>query len=100
MTVRLERLAALGIELVPIPGLERHYVFARGSCATLVERTEAGFGRIGTAGIVTDYGIEMLVWRNDKPYFVAKRHERAATEEEVAALRQFSFDLEGALRAC
>jgi hypothetical protein len=100
MTVRLERLAALGIQLVLLPGLERYYVFARGSCATLVERTESGFGRIGTAGMVTEHGMEMLIWREEKPYFVAKHMERPATNEEVSALRQFSSDLQRALKAC
>jgi len=99
MMVKLERLAALGIQLVDMPDLERHYVFARGTYASLVERAKAGFGRIGTAGMVTEHGLEMLIWREGKPYFVAKPHERLATEEEVAALRQFSLDLERVLRA-
>jgi len=100
MTAKLERLAALGIEIIPMPGLDRHVVFARGRYASLVERTQSGLGRVGAAGVVTEHGLAMLVWREGKPWLVAKHHEEAAGEEEVAALRQFSSDLDRALRAC
>jgi len=100
MTGKLERLAELGIDVVPMQGLDRHVVFARGSYASLVERTERGLGRIGTSGMITEHGLMLLMWRGESAYFVAKQHERLATAEEIAALRQFSSDLERALRAC
>ena len=57
MTNQLERLAALGIELIPMPGLERHFVFSRDGFASLVERRESGFGRLGTSGLITEHGV-------------------------------------------
>jgi hypothetical protein len=100
MINKLERLAALGIELVPFPGMERYFVLARGPYATLVERRESQFGRIGATAMITDQGLAMLVWRGEQAYFVAKDHEQIATPEQVHCLRQFSSDLERALRAC
>jgi hypothetical protein len=100
MINKLERLASLGIELVPMPGMDRHFVLARGPFASLVERRENQFGRIGAAGMITEHGMSMLVWRGEKPFFVAKDHEQPATQEEIEALRSFSTDLERALKAC
>ncbi|MBK5294828.1 MAG: hypothetical protein JJE04_24520 [Acidobacteriia bacterium] len=100
MTNKLERLAALGIELVPMPGLERHFVFARDGFASLVERREAGFGRLGTSGLITEHGLAMLIWRQEEPFFVVHKNELPASQEQVEALRQFTSDLERALRAC
>jgi hypothetical protein len=42
----------------------------------------------------------MLVWREGKAYFTTRGGEQAATDEQVAALRSFSSDLERTLRAC
>ena len=100
MTNKLERLAALGIELLPLPGLERHFVFARDGYATLVERRESGFGRLGAPGLITEHGLAMLVWRQERPFFVVHKNELPASPEQVAALRQFTSDLERALHAC
>jgi hypothetical protein len=100
MTGKLERLVALGIEVVPMPGLDRHVVFARGGYASLVERTETGLGRIGASGFITEHGLAFLVWRGETAYFVAKQHELIATPDQIASLRQFSSDLERTLRAC
>ncbi len=100
MTNQLERLAALGIELIPLPGLERHFVFSRDGFASLVERRESGFGRLGTSGLITEEGLAMLVWRQEEPFFVLHKNETPASAEQVAALRQFASDLERALRSC
>ena len=94
---KLERLAAAGIELVPVPGLTRYFVFARDGFASLVERSGAGFGRIGAAGRVTERGFAALVWRDGAAYFVAKQYEELAGEGDVERLRRFSADLEAAL---
>jgi hypothetical protein len=100
MLKQLERLMELGIEAAPVDGMERHVVFARAGYAALVERTRDGFGRVGAAGLMTEAGLAMLVWREGKAYFVARGAEQAASEEQVAALRAFSSDLERTLRAC
>jgi hypothetical protein len=94
----LERLAAAGIDLLPLPDLTTHYVFTRGGFVALVERTEAGFGGIGSVGVMTQRGFAALVWRGADAFFVAKGQERAAAPAEIAGLRAFAADLEGALR--
>jgi hypothetical protein len=98
LLAKLERLAQARIELVPVPGLERYFVLARDGFASLVERTPAGFGRAGAAGRVDEGGFAALVWRAGVGYFISKQREERATEEEVERLRQFSADLEVALR--
>jgi hypothetical protein len=99
----LERLAAARIEMVSVPGLMRHFVFARDGYAALVERAtgvadrSAGFGQIGAAGRVTGRGFEALMWRDGQAWFVAKQYEQEATDEQVAMLRRFHDDLRAAL---
>jgi hypothetical protein len=102
MTRQLELLSQLGIEPLQLPGQERHTFFVRDRYAALVERTRDGaFGRVGTAGCMTERGLAMLMWREGKPFFVGKGgHEEAADETQVAALRAFTTDLERILRAC
>lgn len=102
MTRQLELLSQLGIEPLQVPGQERHTFFIRDRYAALVERTRDGaFGRVGTAGCMTERGLAMLMWREGKAFFVAKGgHEVAAEDAEVAALRAFTTDLERVLRAC
>ena len=102
MTRHLELLSQLGIEPLQGPGQERHSFFIRDCYAALVERTRDGaFGRVGTAGRMTERGLAMLMWREGKPFFVAKGgFELAAAETEVAALRAFTLDLERVLRSC
>ena len=101
----LEALAAKGIELLPIQpqpngnsSLDRHFVFFRAGYAALVERRDGGFGRIGTAGIVTEHGLAMLMAREDGPRFVIRDHEQAPEPGEIEELRQFQADLVQCLR--
>jgi hypothetical protein len=94
----LQRLAAAGIDLLPIPELTAHYVFYRNGCAALVERTADGFGEVGSSGRLTEAGFSALVWREARPYFVAHARQEPATDEEVQSVRQFAADLESALR--
>ncbi|MCC6539061.1 MAG: hypothetical protein IT162_16025 [Bryobacterales bacterium] len=95
MTRQLEQLAELGIEPMDVPGQERHTFFVRGEFAALVERTREGtFGRVGTAGLMSERGLAMLVWREGKPFFVVRHYEAEATPESVVALRAFTADLE------
>jgi hypothetical protein len=99
---KLERLAEAGIEIVPMPELERYFVLARDGFAALVERTGDerngdDFGAIGSAGRVTAAGFAALVWRGGQAYFVTRQHQERATPDEVARLRRFSTELAAAL---
>lgn len=94
----LERLAAAQIQILPVDQLAHHLVLERDGFASLVERTEEGFGAIGAAGLLTESGFAALVWRGEDAFFVAKGFERPAAPEQVDALRRFARDLEHALR--
>ena len=92
-----ERLAAAGIQLLPLPGITTHYVLERDGFAALVERAADGFGQIGSAGRVTEQGLAVLLWRDGHPFFVTKSSNTPAEDTEVADLRRFTADLEHAL---
>jgi len=96
---RLERLAAAGFQLLPLPGISTHYVFERAGFAALVARTPEGFGSVGSAGLLTEGGFAALVWRGDQPVLVRKGVELPASAAQVEALRAFASDLDQALRA-
>lgn len=74
-----------------------HYLFARGDLAALVERIPSGYGSIGSTGVWTERGLAYLVWRDGEAFLVGKGFELRATEEQVAAVRQFSEDLKAVL---
>ena len=100
MTSRqLERLAAAGINLLPALELAHHYVFERDGFISLVERTQSNStGSIGAPGLLTEKGFAALVWRTGQPWFVAMGFEEPARDEQVAAIRRFTADLEFALK--
>ena len=98
MTETFERLVAAGIQLLPLAEVTKHFVFERGGFAALVERTEKGFGQIGSAGLLCEKGLAVLVLRGEEAYFIAKGFEQRAAPEQVDRLREFSADLENALR--
>ena len=93
-----EKLAAARINLLPNTGFETHFIFERDGFVALVERTENGFGQIGSSALLTDQGMAVLVWRADDPWFVHKGFEQRATSAQVEALRGFAADLHAALR--
>lgn len=99
MQQTLEKLAAAGIEAAPLPGIERYALCARGEYGALVSISAAGFGRVGSSGLLTDQGLAMLVWRGDAAMFISKGREQAAGPGQVEALRAFMSDLEAALAA-
>lgn len=70
-----------------------HYLFARDNLVALVERTAAGYGSLGSTGMMTARGLAYLVWREGRAFLAGKGFEQPATEEEVAAVRAFSEDL-------
>lgn len=95
---RFRKLVDFSIQLLPIPEIETHFVFERDGFAALVERRENDFGRVGTAGLLSERGIAPLVWRGDAAFFVAKGIERLATAEQIQQLRSFQADLAAALK--
>lgn len=96
MTEIFEKLAAAGIQIIPIES-QRHVFFERDGFVALAERTESGFGKIGSPGLLTEKGLAMLVWRGEAGFFVARGFEQCATAEQVTTLRRFAADLEAAV---
>ena len=96
MIARLEKIAAAGIQLIPAE-LSSHFLFERDGFVALVERKEDGFGNIGSAGLMTDQGLAVLVWRGAKAFFVARGFDHEATADQVDKLRSFAADLQNAL---
>jgi hypothetical protein len=62
-----------------------------------VERTEAGFGSIGSTGVMTEAGLAYLVWREGRAVLLGKGSEALAEPAQVEAIRRFSEDLKTAL---
>lgn len=98
MTGQLQRLAAAGIRLVPLEGLETHVLLERGGFAALVERKADGFGAAGSVGLLTEKGFAVLLWRGDNALFVAKGFEQPAGPNQIASLRRFDSELRAALK--
>ena len=94
---KLERLAAAGIQILPAVSIENYFVLERDGFVALVERRADGFGRVGTAGLLTEAGVAPLMWRGGVGYFVAKGFQQQATDEQVELLRRFGADLKTAL---
>lgn len=97
MVEKLQKLVAARIQLLPALQIGSHFVLERDGFVALVERKDEGFGAIGTAGLLTMKGPAPLVWRGNDPWFVTKSFEQPATDEQVASLRAFQVDLQGAL---
>ena len=97
MTEKFQKLVDANIELLPLPEVTTHFVFHRDGYAALVDRVRDTFGRVGTAGLLTDRGIAPLLWRHEQPFFVLKSFEEPATPLQVERLRAFQRDLEAAL---
>ncbi len=93
----LERMAAAGINLLPLPDISTHFVFERDGFVSLVARDGDGFGATGSAGLLVPQGFAALVWRGGSPFFVGRGVDLAATPDQVASLRAFVRDLESAL---
>jgi hypothetical protein len=87
---QLECLAAGGINILPATEISTHFVLERDGFIVLVERTADGFGRVGSAGLLTDHGFGALVWRGSQAFFIARNFEQPATAQQVSELRSFS----------
>ena len=90
-----DRLAALKIQI--LAEARKHFLFVRATCVALVERTDSGFGSMGSTGVMTDQGLAYLVWREGSATLVGKSGEQPATPAQVEAIRRFSEDLKSAL---
>jgi hypothetical protein len=89
------RLASRGIQLVS--ETRAHYLFSRDQFVVLVERKGDGFGSIGSTGMMTETGLAYLMWRGGCPLLKGRSIEVEAAADQVAAMRQFSSDLQEAL---
>ena len=89
------RLASSGIQIVS--ETRGHYLFSREQFLVLVERKQAGFGSIGSTGMMTENGLAYLIWREGRALLKGKGTEIEADAEQVEAMRRFSTDLEAAL---
>ena len=94
MTVA-DRLAAVHIQIVAEG--QKHCVFARENCIALAERTESGYGSIGSTGVMTESGLAYLVWREGAAVLVGKSGAQPAGAGQVESIRRFSEDLKSAL---
>lgn len=90
-----QRLASFNIQIAAEG--PKHFVFVRENCVALVERTEAGYGSIGSTGMMTESGLAYLIWRDRLPLLAGKSGEHPAEAAQVAAIRRFSDDLKTAL---
>jgi hypothetical protein len=94
---KLERLAAVGVRIVPAPGLERYLLLEKEGLYALVEHTPGGFGAVGSPGIMTEQGFAPLILGGKECAFVCKSYRQTATRDEVTAVRSFFTQLKQAL---
>jgi len=98
MQQHFERLVEARINLLPAAAITTHFVFERDGYVALVERLNNDrFGKIGSAGLLTENGFTTLLWRGAEGIFVGKGIELPATGQQVEALREFQRDLEACL---
>jgi hypothetical protein len=97
MLEKLERLAAAGIQILPAPGVSNHFFLERDGFVALVKRAGDDFGAAGSAGLLTDHGFAVLIWRGEQGYFVARGYEKPAEPEQVEKLRRFDADVRAVL---
>ena len=94
---RLERLAAGGFQILPLPGVSTHFAIERDGFVALAPRREDDFGEPGAPGLLTEAGFAAMIWRGPEAWFVARGFERLAEVGEVEGIRRFDADLKQAL---
>jgi hypothetical protein len=97
MEVMLTRLEAVGIRLIASWEDTHHFAFERGGYLALVALEPGRPARVGGAGLLTEKGLAPLIWKGDKPFFVAREFEQMAGDGEIESLRLFQRDLADAL---
>ena len=93
MSAPLEKLAALGIQIIPAE-IASYFILERDGFVAFVERRGDDFGNIGAPGLMTEQGFAALIWRSGQPFFVGKGINQAATDEQVERLRAFTAALD------
>ncbi len=97
LLAQLERLAAAGIQILPVPEIGSHFVLERNGCVALVERREDGFGAVGSPGRMLRKGFSALVQRDGRDWFIGKSESREATQSEAAESRGLYRELRAIL---
>lgn len=92
MRIIQTHLAAIGIRIAA--ETDSHYLLTRDDLIVLLDRTT---NTQGSTGILTGEGLAYLIWRDGQAYLKSKTAEIPATEEQVAAIRRFSQDIQSAL---
>ena len=96
LTEKLEKLAAAGIQIIPME-ITSHFILVRDGFVAFVERRDDAFGNVGAPGLMTEKGYAALIWRGDQAFFACKGFEQPASPEQVQKIRAFASDLENAL---
>lgn len=97
---QLERIAELGIGLIPAAGVSSHFLFERGGFVVLVERRGEGLGQAGSPGkLVEGHGFAALVKRDGSDWFVAQGSQWPAAPEEARQARELFTQLKGILES-
>ena len=89
------RLAGCGIQLAAES--PQYNMFTRGCCVALVTLGAGAATGIGSSGMMTEAGLAFLVWREGRPYLIAKGCETPASSEQAEEIQKFSLDLKRAL---
>jgi len=96
--VQIERIAAAGIRLIPVPEVTSHFLFERDGFVVLVERKGEAFGGLGSPGQLAESGgFAALVTRGGEDWFISKGTERRAHTGEAEAARRLFTELKAAL---
>jgi hypothetical protein len=78
LTDKLEKLAAAGIQIIPME-ITSHFILERDGFVAFVERRDDAFGNIGAPGLMTEKGYAALIWRGDQAFFAGKGFEQPAS---------------------
>ena len=93
LLAQLERIAASGIQILPVAEIASYFVLERRGCVVLVERREDGFGSAGSPGALSEKGFAALVQRDGHDWFIGKNESREATATEAEEARRLYRDL-------
>jgi hypothetical protein len=94
----LQRIHALGFELVAFPIYPNHVGVRKGNCAALLAPIASGSFRVfGEATYVVDGNLSARITLDGHDYFVWKKQKLEATPTRRAELESFAEDLAQAL---
>lgn len=94
----LERLHAIGFEIVAFPMYASHVGVRKGNCAALLNAVASGgFTLFGSASYLIGGNFTVRVTRDGKDWFVWKKEKLEVTSERLAELERFTAELSTAL---